>query len=77
ATQDTTEGPRLRATLSWPGALFTETRVGALAGLWHQALRALVAHAENPDAGGLTPSDLSLVPLTQHHIDLLEAKLRK
>ncbi|MFE9853676.1 hypothetical protein ACFYPN_33520, partial [Streptomyces sp. NPDC005576] len=34
--------------------------------------RALVAHAENPDAGGLTPSDLSLVPLTQHHIDLLE-----
>ncbi|WP_328718508.1 amino acid adenylation domain-containing protein [Streptomyces sp. NBC_00247] len=77
ATRDTVEGPRLRAALSWPGALFTEARVAGLAGLWRQALGALVAHAENPDAGGLTPSDLSLVPLTQHHIDLLEAKLRK
>ncbi|GAA3375588.1 hypothetical protein GCM10020367_43970 [Streptomyces sannanensis] len=72
ATQDTEDGPRLRATLSWPGALFDATAVRALADLWHQALRALATHAENPDAGGLTPSDVSLVPLTQHHIDLLE-----
>ncbi|MFB7560097.1 peptide synthetase, partial [Streptomyces brevispora] len=77
ATQDTTAGPRLRATLSWPTALFTPHEIKALADLWHQALQCLAAHAENPDAGGLTPSDLTLVPLTQHHIDLLEAKLRK
>ncbi|MFJ2744337.1 amino acid adenylation domain-containing protein [Streptomyces sp. NPDC087440] len=72
ATQDTAEGPHLRATLSWPGALFTEAQVAELAELWHQALTALALHAENPDAGGLTPSDLSLVPLSQQYIDLLE-----
>ncbi|MFJ2744338.1 amino acid adenylation domain-containing protein [Streptomyces sp. NPDC087440] len=77
ATQDTATGPRLRASLSWPAALFAEPEITRLADLWHQALTALAAHAENPDAGGLTPSDLSLVPLTQNHIDLLEAKLRK
>ncbi|WP_326590243.1 non-ribosomal peptide synthetase [Streptomyces brevispora] len=72
ATQDTTAGPRLRVTLSWPTALFTPHEIKILADLWHQALQCLAAHAENPDAGGLTPSDLTLVPLTQHHIDLLE-----
>ncbi|GAA3375590.1 non-ribosomal peptide synthetase [Streptomyces sannanensis] len=77
ATQDTEDGPRLQAALSWPAALFDTARIETLADLWHRALRALATHAENPDAGGLTPSDVSLVPLTQHHIDLLEAKLRK
>ncbi|MFE7767636.1 hypothetical protein, partial [Streptomyces sp. NPDC057438] len=76
-TQDTPTGPRLHATLSWPAALFTHTHITHLTHLWHQALTALATHTENPDAGGLTPSDLTLIPLTQNHIDLLEAKLRK
>jgi non-ribosomal peptide synthase protein (TIGR01720 family) len=76
-TQDTKDGPMLHATISWPGALFDTGDIQALADLWQQALRSLRAHADNPDAGGLTPSDLSLVPLDQRHIDLLEAKLRK
>ncbi|MQY11298.1 Tyrocidine synthase 2 [Streptomyces sp. RB5] len=77
ATMDGAGGPSLHITLSWPKALLRETQVNRLGKLWRQALGALTTHADNPDAGGLTPSDLSLVPLSQHHIDLLEAKLRK
>ncbi|MEV4562043.1 hypothetical protein AB0K51_34425, partial [Kitasatospora sp. NPDC049285] len=52
--------------------LFDRAEVERLAELWQQALRAIHTHAENPDAGGFTPSDLSLVSLSQHHIELLE-----
>jgi pristinamycin I synthase-2 len=40
---------------------------------WFRALNALVTHAERPEAGGITPSDLSLVQLSQDQIDQLEA----
>ncbi|MEV4561988.1 hypothetical protein AB0K51_34130, partial [Kitasatospora sp. NPDC049285] len=77
ATYDGPDGPRLTIDLAWPAALFDRAEVERLAELWQQALRAIHTHAENPDAGGLTPSDLTLVGLSQQHIDLLEAKLRK
>ncbi|NEB42174.1 non-ribosomal peptide synthetase [Streptomyces sp. SID14515] len=69
-TQDQADGPRLSATWSWPSELFREDEVRALAEGWFKALGALVAHAETPDAGGFTPSDL-LVDLNQNEIDLL------
>ncbi|WP_413752530.1 amino acid adenylation domain-containing protein [Streptomyces sp. R-74717] len=74
-THDTPSGPRLRATLTWPEGLFDERRVQALAGLWFAALGSLVQHAADPAAGGHTPSDLTLVDLTQDEIDELEAEL--
>ncbi|WP_267286763.1 hypothetical protein [Kitasatospora acidiphila] len=77
ATHDTPDGPRLTVDLAWPAALFDAPDVEHLAALWQQALQALRDHAESPEAGGLTPSDLTLVGLSQQHIDLLEAKLRK
>ncbi|MDH6145771.1 amino acid adenylation domain-containing protein/non-ribosomal peptide synthase protein (TIGR01720 family) [Kitasatospora sp. GP30] len=77
ATHDTPAGPRLTVDLAWPAALFDAPEVEHLAALWQQALQALRDHAESPEAGGLTPSDLTLVGLSQQHIDLLEAKLRK
>ncbi|HEY0697151.1 MAG TPA: hypothetical protein VGD43_05005, partial [Micromonospora sp.] len=73
--QDRSDGPQLVAVWSWPGELFTEADVRELAELWFQALEALVAHAERPDAGGFTPSDLSLLTLSQDEIDEFESDL--
>jgi non-ribosomal peptide synthase protein (TIGR01720 family) len=71
-TEDAADGPRLTATLAWPRELFTAAEVGELADLWIQQLHAVAALAERPETGGLTPSDLSLVALSQDDIDVLE-----
>ncbi|MFE2032055.1 amino acid adenylation domain-containing protein [Streptomyces scopuliridis] len=71
-TQDHTDGPRLTATLSWPGDLLSEQDAQDLAETWFRALDALAAHAGAPAAGGHTPSDLPLVSLTQAEIDTVE-----
>ncbi|MGI9062580.1 MAG: condensation domain-containing protein [Pseudonocardiaceae bacterium] len=68
------DGPRFRVSWSWAGELLGETDVRTLAEYWFETLRALVAHAERPDAGGYTSSDLS-VELSQDEIDELEAEL--
>ncbi|MEW2493516.1 amino acid adenylation domain-containing protein [Streptomyces nodosus] len=72
-TQDRAEGPRLIAVWSWADALFTEEEVRELAETWFEALGALVAHVARPSAGGHSPSDLPLVPLTQAQIDMVES----
>ncbi|MFB9718028.1 condensation domain-containing protein, partial [Planobispora longispora] len=69
-TRDTPEGPRLRATWSWAGRLYTEERVRELAEAWFAALAGLSSHA----GGGLTPSDL-LIPISQEEIDAFAAEL--
>ncbi|QUQ65769.1 non-ribosomal peptide synthetase [Kutzneria sp. CA-103260] len=71
-TEDRPEGPRLVATWTWAGRLLDEPAVDDLARSWFRALDALVEHARRPDAGGYTPSDLSLVSLTQEDIDEFE-----
>ncbi|WBB93320.1 non-ribosomal peptide synthetase [Verrucosispora sp. WMMC514] len=75
--RETAGGARLVADLTWPAALLTPDEVAEIAGLWGDALDALARHAATPDAGGLTPSELSMVSLSQQNIDLLEAKLNK
>jgi amino acid adenylation domain-containing protein/non-ribosomal peptide synthase protein (TIGR01720 family) len=55
------------ATLSWPGGVLSEDEVSALAELWTEALTRL----SQLDAGGHTPSDFPLVPLTQSDVDEL------
>ncbi|WP_275410972.1 non-ribosomal peptide synthetase [Paractinoplanes rishiriensis] len=69
------DGAELRATWSFAGRLVGPAEVEGLAELWFTALRALVAHADSPDAGGLTPSDVSLVAMTQDEIDEFELDL--
>ncbi|MGK5643488.1 condensation domain-containing protein, partial [Streptomyces sp. URMC 126] len=64
-------------TWTWPAALFTEDDVRALAEGWFRMLRALVDGTAASDAGGFTPSDLSLVELSQDEIDDLEAELKE
>ncbi|SDD36712.1 non-ribosomal peptide synthetase [Actinokineospora iranica] len=72
-TTDTPDGPVLTATWTWATRLVPDERAEALAEAWFRALRALAAHAENPDAGGLTPSDVALADLDQAEIARLEA----
>ncbi|HET9379810.1 MAG TPA: amino acid adenylation domain-containing protein, partial [Streptomyces sp.] len=67
------DGPGLTVACTWPGAFFGEAAVRELVADWFRALEALVTHSEAADAGGHTPSDLSLVGLDQDEIDVLEA----
>ncbi|MFE4421469.1 amino acid adenylation domain-containing protein [Streptomyces sp. NPDC056817] len=74
-TEDGPDGSSLGAVWSWPDGLLTEDDVRDLAETWFRALDALAAHAERPGAGGHTPSDLTLVSLTQDEIDAFEDEL--
>ncbi|KAG0163280.1 putative NRPS-like protein biosynthetic cluster, partial [Apophysomyces sp. BC1015] len=71
-TLDRPGGPELIANWSWAGALFTVDQMQDLAQTWFQVLEALVAYAEQSHAGGLTPSDVPLVSLSQDQIEQLE-----
>ncbi|MGW7057978.1 amino acid adenylation domain-containing protein [Streptomyces sp. NPDC054904] len=72
ATIDHPDGPRLVASWTWSGELLADDEVRELAALWFQALEALARHAGQPGAGGLTPSDLPLVTVSQAEIEKLE-----
>ena len=72
-TLEGADGPRLVANWSFASALLGEAAVGDLAANWFRVLTALSLHAAQPGAGGLTPSDLALVDLTQDEIERLES----
>ncbi|WP_375026794.1 amino acid adenylation domain-containing protein [Actinomadura sp. GTD37] len=78
-TRDLPGGPELSATWTWAGDLFDAAAVEDLAARWYAALRGLVAHVAGGAAagpvGGFTPSDLSLVDVSQDEIDELAAEL--
>ncbi|MFE2752932.1 amino acid adenylation domain-containing protein [Actinosynnema sp. NPDC059335] len=71
-TEDTADGPRLAATLAWPADLLADAEAADLGTAWREALRGLVEHVRTTASGGLTPSDVDLVPLSQDELDLLE-----
>ncbi|MEV6815448.1 amino acid adenylation domain-containing protein, partial [Micromonospora sp. NPDC051296] len=71
-TLDGPGGPQLVATWTWATGVLSEAQVRELAEAWFQALGALVQHAENPYAGGLSPSDVALTGLDQDEIEMLE-----
>ncbi len=74
-TEDHPDGPRLLLVWSWPQRLLREQDVEALADCFSSAVQALAAHAERPDSGGFTPSDLNLVTLSQDELDGFAAEL--
>ncbi|WP_127917303.1 non-ribosomal peptide synthase/polyketide synthase [Prescottella agglutinans] len=69
---DGPHGPRLTATFAYPTAVLGDADVAELADLWRRALEGLAAHADLPGAGGLTPSDVPLVTVSQTEIDRWE-----
>ncbi|CAM2921758.1 non-ribosomal peptide synthetase [Prescottella defluvii] len=71
-TEDTADGPVLRATWGYSPDVVPASTVDALATAWAEALHALTGHAATVDAGGLTPSDLTLADIDQTEIDEFE-----
>ncbi|WP_245819997.1 non-ribosomal peptide synthetase [Rhodococcoides yunnanense] len=70
---DGPDGPRLGATVAFPTGLLDRADVAELAELWTTALGALSDHSGTDDAGGLTPSDLTMIASTQAAIDTWES----
>ncbi len=71
---DSEQGPVLEALITFATGVLTREEVEELADLWCAALTGLARQAGSPQAGGLTPSDLSLVSLSQPEIDAVEAR---
>jgi amino acid adenylation domain-containing protein/non-ribosomal peptide synthase protein (TIGR01720 family) len=71
-THDTPDGPTLRANWCFAPSLLGQGEANRLADSWIHALEALVRHCADPDAGGLSPSDLTLVTLDQTEIETFE-----
>jgi amino acid adenylation domain-containing protein/non-ribosomal peptide synthase protein (TIGR01720 family) len=67
-------GPELTAVWTWMPGIFSEKDVRLIANGWFHMLEALVQHSEQPGAGGLSPSDVPLVTLSQSEIDRLESE---
>ncbi|MFF7648193.1 amino acid adenylation domain-containing protein [Streptomyces canus] len=77
ATKDAPEGAELVATWTFAERLLPPDDVRELARAWGRALEALVTHAEHPDAGGLSPSDVALSSIGQSEIDDFEQELQE
>ena len=73
-TLDGADGATLIAHWSWAGGLVSEREARDLAQGWFAVLEALVRHAEQPGAGGRSPSDLPLLRLAQDEIAWIESK---
>ncbi|GGR89707.1 hypothetical protein GCM10010252_30750 [Streptomyces aureoverticillatus] len=74
AVTDTAQGPCLSALFAAPEGVLAPEAVRELADLWTEALTGLARHARRADAGGLTPSDVPLVAVTQADIDRWEQR---
>ncbi|MFI5761890.1 condensation domain-containing protein [Streptomyces sp. NPDC051563] len=75
AAHESPDGLVLSATWTWAGNALTGPWVHGLAQEWFTMLRAVVTHAARPDAGGLTPSDVSLTRVSQADLDTFESQL--
>ncbi|WP_051773744.1 condensation domain-containing protein [Streptomyces sp. NRRL S-237] len=75
AAHEGPDGLTLSATWTWAGNALPGQWVHDLAQEWFTMLRAVVTHAARPDAGGLTPSDVSLAQVSQADLDTFESQL--
>ncbi|MGA9869745.1 MAG: amino acid adenylation domain-containing protein, partial [Rhodococcus sp. (in: high G+C Gram-positive bacteria)] len=73
AVIDTAAGPRLSASFTFPTGILSRADVAELAELWSDALSAMAEYVAQENAGGLTPSDVSLVHVSQRDIDAWES----
>ncbi|APE35245.1 hypothetical protein BOX37_16280 [Nocardia mangyaensis] len=69
----TETGPRLEAGFRYATGILDESAVRELAQEWTNWLTALAEHTRHPSAGGLTPSDVALVRVTQSDLDTWRA----
>ncbi|WP_190140024.1 non-ribosomal peptide synthetase, partial [Streptomyces longispororuber] len=71
---DGAHGPRLTAEFGFPTGLLAREDVTELATLWRTALEGLARYVARPGAGGLTPSDVPLVDVTQSDLEEWEER---
>ena len=69
-TVDVGDGPHLRGDFNWAPTLLDHDDVAGLGRSWLEALRGICEHVRT-GGGGLTPSDITPVRLTQRDIDEL------
>ncbi|RAV13557.1 non-ribosomal peptide synthetase [Mycolicibacterium sp. GF69] len=74
-TVDTESGSYLRADWTWAPSALDDAQVDRLSRLWFDALAGICAHVRQ-GGGGLTPSDIAPVRLSQHQIDELHVQYR-
>ncbi|MCV7075529.1 amino acid adenylation domain-containing protein, partial [Mycobacterium szulgai] len=70
-TLDSEAGPQLHATWTWASSVLDRGAVDKVSRLWGEALVGVCAHVAR-GGGGLTPSDLAPLRLTQDQIDRLD-----
>jgi len=75
-TYEASDGLRLMANWVWAPALLDEEQVREMAEGWFEALESLSKQVAQGGAGGLTPSDVPLVGLSQAEIELIERNAR-
>ncbi|MEV6061794.1 amino acid adenylation domain-containing protein [Nocardia asteroides] len=63
-TIETTDGPKVHAVWRFPSAVIARDDVARIAGRWTETLASIAQAVAEPGAGGLTPSDITLVPVT-------------
>ncbi|GAB4587093.1 hypothetical protein Ntsu_49250 [Nocardia sp. IFM 10818] len=68
-TADTPAGPQLELSFGYAGEILDEAAVRELADHFAAALTAFAEHLNDPAAGGLTPSDVPLVRVSQAELD--------
>ncbi|MFL5540990.1 MAG: condensation domain-containing protein, partial [Longimicrobiaceae bacterium] len=69
-------GGRLQVSWTYAGGTHRRETIERLAGAYRDALRGLIAHCHEADAGGCTPSDFPLAELTQEELDALPGGAR-
>ncbi|WP_409366108.1 amino acid adenylation domain-containing protein [Mycolicibacterium elephantis] len=70
ATVDTDTGPHLNATWTWAQSALDRTAVTRISRLWFDALAGICAHVRR-GGGGLTPSDIAPLRMSQQQLDEL------
>ncbi|MER8231142.1 amino acid adenylation domain-containing protein [Streptomyces sp. NPDC094049] len=66
------DGTALESAWHWDTARLTQTAVSAVADRWLTLLEALADLVDHPELGGLTPSDVPLVEISQSAVNQLE-----
>ncbi|WP_442024720.1 amino acid adenylation domain-containing protein, partial [Nocardia sp. 2YAB30] len=67
---ETGAGPQMDVSFAYAAEIIGEADVRELADEWLAALTALARHTQDPASGGLTPSDVPLVQVTQAELDI-------
>lgn len=70
---DNDAGTRLHADWTWASSALDRTQIARLSQLWFEALGGICAHVRH-GGGGLTPSDLVPVRLSQREVDEFESR---